>query len=84
MVGVGSAADEGRVETVADVRLVLDATTAFFHGLDLFGALALLEAIVLEACLDGARFELTQMSTAERHQLEHERVHLTVRRAWRP
>ena len=37
---------KGRVETVADVRLVLDATAAFFHRLYLFGTLALLKAVV--------------------------------------
>ena len=63
----GGFAGKGRVETVADVRLVLDATAAFFHGLYLFGTLALLETAVLEACLDGARFELA-LTSAERHQ----------------
>ena len=65
---VGGVAGKGRVETVADVRFVLDATAAFFHGLYLFGTLALLEAAVLEACLDGARFELAQVTSAGRHQ----------------
>ena len=64
----GGFAGKGRVETVADVRLVLDATAAFFHGLYLFGTLALLEAAVLEACLDGARFELAQVTSTKRHQ----------------
>ena len=71
VVGIGSVADKGRVESVADVRLVLDATAAFSHGLYLFDALALLEAVVLEACLDGARFELAQVTPTERHQLQH-------------
>ena len=64
----GGFAGKGRVETVADVRLVLDATAAFFHRLYLFGTLALLETAVLEACLDGARFELAQVTSSERHQ----------------
>ena len=66
--GAGGVAGKDRVETVADVRFVLDATAAFFHRLYLFGTLALLEAAVLEACLDGARFELAQVTSAERHQ----------------
>ena len=66
--GAVGVAGKGRVKTVADVRLVLDATAAFFHRLYLFGTLALLEAAVLEACLDGARFELAQVTSAERHQ----------------
>ena len=68
MVDAGGVAGKGRVETIADVRLVLDATAAFFHRLYLFGTLALLETAVLEACLDGARFELAQVTSAERHQ----------------
>ena len=59
---------ESRVESVADVGLVLYSFAALFHGLDLLDALAFLKAVVLEARLDGARLELTQVTPAAGHQ----------------
>ena len=75
----GRVANEGRAEPVADERLVLDTTTAFFHRLYLLGALALLEAVVLEARLDGARFELAEMTPTERHQFTDYGTHPSLR-----